>query len=163
MITNIQEFISRNKLVLRSQEEIVERIRSGSSDVEGHVLFPLLDAEHAKELVRKGAFGDEDGDRAGLVDVVMAGLAYMRLLYRRSLSSNEFEVRNGIQTLSAWLWVMGRDDLPELIERSDLYHPYGAPALVAVCDAMGIEVPEDFRDYANYFLMDFDEIEDDDE
>lgn len=55
-----------------------------------------------------------------------------------------------IDKLSAWLWLMGRNDLAETLNDSSLYNPYGAPALVKVCDEMGIEVPEGVREFSKH-------------
>jgi len=43
---------------------------------------------------------------------------------------------------------LGREDLARTIMRDDLYAPYGAPALVKVCDELGILVPANVREFA---------------
>ena len=43
--------------------------------------------------------------------------------------------------LAERLWGLGREDLTELLNDDDLYNPYGAPALIACCERLGIGVP----------------------
>ena len=52
------------------------------------------------------------------------------------------------QKLSAWLWLLNREDLESKIQEDGLYNPYGAPALVEVCKALEINVPESLIEFS---------------
>jgi hypothetical protein len=43
---------------------------------------------------------------------------------------------------------MGRDDLRQILDNEDLYNPYGSPALIKVCEEMGITVPISFIEFS---------------
>ncbi len=53
-----------------------------------------------------------------------------------------------ISYLSDFFKEMGRDDLVKIIKDDSLYDPYGAPAIIEVCDKLNIEVSTSFKEFA---------------
>jgi hypothetical protein len=37
----------------------------------------------------------------------------------------------------------------DMITNDDLYNPYGSPALIAVCNELGIKVPDELIEFSN--------------
>jgi len=53
-----------------------------------------------------------------------------------------------IEYLQDFFVAMGRDDLAKIINDDSLYDPYGAPAIIEVCDKLNIEVSNSFKIFA---------------
>ena len=140
---------------MRTQDEIVARLRAPRGDLlfnfEPDVLLPQLDFDRAREFLKDGATAEEWGratdgveeryplgEAAALRDFrSYAAFAWSKARYHRGLSA----IRS-VQKLSAWAWLLGRDDVLEAVERAD-YAPYGCPKLKVICEAFGFPVPDD--------------------
>jgi hypothetical protein len=44
--------------------------------------------------------------------------------------------------MSAWLWLLGEEELHQFAEDSKNYPQYGAPILKKICEKYGFPVPE---------------------
>ncbi len=150
-------FIAANKLSLkRSEKEIKERIEKGSDPFcfGEAVLIDYLTYENAipylteeyKEKVNKK--GEKWRQITNVKEAAQDFLDYMVFAWGKAENQRGLSASRSIIKLGAWLWLLGREDLSELINNEDLYNPYGAPALIAVCDNMGIKVSDSLREFA---------------
>lgn len=158
----IKKLIEKNNLFLRTQEEIAAKfdILQKSDNLFNfgpEVLLPYLTFENAKsylkeEYVKKVESGEEKWEVPGfsIEKVAKDFLEYMEFAWGKAEDERGISASRSIQKLSVWLWLMNQDDLKRLIEDDELYNPYGAPALIAVCDKMGIKVPESLREFAKH-------------
>jgi len=155
------EFIERNHLSLsRSTDEILERAEKGwgkSLDFTHEVLGDYLPFDTIKhwykaEFVEVVANGEKTAREpiTSLTDAVQDFLDYMNFAWEKAEDERGISACRSIEKLSTWLWLFGRDDLRRLIDDDELYNPYGAPALIAVCNEMGIVVPESLKAFAQH-------------
>ena len=153
-----KEFIERNNLTLgRSQQEIVSQIKEESSNFFSFVPDVLCDYLTLNEA--EGVFSAEylsevaEGKTEHVVitdinEAVQDFLDYMVFAWGKAKDQRGLSAGRSISKLGAWLWLFGREDLETLLNDNGLYNPYGAPALIAVCENLGIEVPEDVVEFA---------------
>lgn len=148
-----QEFVNRNKLQLTTDfEEIFRRARKSKEEIfcnKIEVLYHYLPFNLVKEFLEKEIVEEiESGKRVwtqitDIYETVQDFLDYMVFGWMKALESRSLSASRTIAKLSAWLFLLGREDLSTTIERSDLYAWYGIPALIKICEELGIEVPQD--------------------
>lgn len=147
------EFVEQNKLSLnRTPEEIIKHIQDANDmfGFQSEVLVAYLTFEQAKPLLKPDAQASNWG--ATITDVKEAAqdfLDYMTFAWMKAKDRRGISASRSIEKLAAWLWLMGREDLEELILRDELYNPYGAPALIAVCEKMRVAVPKEVIKFAS--------------
>ncbi len=159
----LQQLIEKNNLKLKSQEEIFakfEELKNSASnslfDFRREVLMSYLTFEAVKsnlteDYIEEIEAGTKVWEPLTTIDsCVKDFLSYMGFAWGKSEDERGLSASRSIQKLSMWLWLMNRDDLQVIIEDDSLYNPYGAPALIEVCDKMGIEVPKSLREFANH-------------
>jgi hypothetical protein len=152
-----KDFIKRNKLKFKPQniikDQFIEEFKNPcffSADV----LIDYLDYQNAKKfLTDEYIQGIESGDKTWVkIDTIEEAaqdfLDYMVFAWMKSEDERGISASRSIEKLGSWLFLMGRDDLSDLIHKKELYNPYGAPALIAVCDAMGIKVPDSLIEFS---------------
>jgi hypothetical protein len=151
-LTATPEFVERNRLRLcRSQEEIVARMKRDDADFLGfgrEVLVDYLSRESAATFLHGEPVPDDWRCVTDTTEAAQDFLDYMVFAWMKAQDQRGISASRSILKLGEWLWLLGRDDLAELANSSALYNPYGAPALVAVCEQMGIPVPASLRDFA---------------
>lgn len=152
-----EEIVTRNNFTLnRTREEILEKL--GVDDFFGNktaVFMDYLDFEDVKkfykqEYVEKIEKGEVEKPQ-GITDIyetVQDMLDYLIFGYDKALDERGLSAGRTIEKLSAWLWLLGRDDLRRLISDDELYNPYGMPALIALTESLGFAVPEECREFA---------------
>jgi len=151
-----EDFVARNNFKLeRTQEEIFKRIKdSNAFDFANDVLIDYLDFETARPLLKieyakKIEEGEEKWEKINDVfETAQDFLDYMVFGWGKALDERGLSASRTISKCGHWLWLMGRDDLRMLISDDSLYDPYGSPALIAVCEKMGIEVPNELKDFS---------------
>ena len=154
-----KDFVKRNNLrLVRTQKEIIERINN--DDIFGFAEDVLLDylswknakKFYKKEYVKKVEDGKEEKPRriTDIYETAQDFLDYMVFGWMKAVDQRGLSAGRTICKLAHWLWLMGRDDLKALIQDDDLYNPYGAPALIAVCKKMGIKVPKYLTEFAKH-------------
>lgn len=154
-----QELISKNNLTLRTQDEISKKFdertsRGGMFDFWPEVLLNYLTFENAKphlkeDYVKEVESGEKKWEDApNLEKTADDFIDYMKFAWGKAEDERGLSASRSISKLSCWLWLMNREDLVRLIEDDDLYNPYGAPALIAVCKEMGIEVPDSLVEFS---------------
>lgn len=156
------EFIDAQKLVLKTQEELAKKFEQITEEAKGkifdfrlEVLMPYMEFETAKpflkqeaiDLVTSGVEPWEYG-KNDIKAIIKEFLDYMQYAWGKAMNQRGISAVRSIQKLSVWLWMLGREDLEDIIDADNLYNPYGAPALVLVCDILGIIVPDDVRSFA---------------
>jgi len=156
------EFISRNNLEFkRTDIEIVARLRDTAEDLFGferEVLANYLSKDaiinftglFKEEYVEKVKSGETSVEVSGLEESAQDFLDYMVFGWMKAMDERANSASRSVSKLGAWLWLFGRDDLRRLIHDDDLFNPYGAPALIKVCGELGIEVPDDLKEFAKH-------------
>ncbi len=154
-----EDFVKRNNLKLvRTEEEIIKRIKNaGWFDFAAEVLVDYLSWKNAKQFYKDDYVKEvESGKRekpkkiTDIYETAQDFLDYMVFGWKKALDKKGLSAIRTINKLSHWLWLMGREDLERLIQNDELYNPYGTPALIAVCEKMGIKVPEDLIEFSKH-------------
>lgn len=154
-----EEFISKNNLKLVPKERLVELVikEKEEDQVFGFGLQVLMAHIDLDTLLKTFPGMDPAGGHEPVQTTEEATqdfLDYMVFAWDKALGQRGLSAGRSIQKLGAWLQVLGRDDLHELINDENLYAPYGAPALIAVCERMGIQVPNDLAEFSKREFMD---------
>jgi len=155
----LQQLIETNKLQLRTQEELAAKFNElqnggGMFDFRPEVLMNYLTFESAKphlkeEYVKEVEAGAKQWEQITTIEKCAEEfLDYMKFAWGKAEDERGISASRSVQKLGMWLWIMNRDDLRRIIEDDDLYNPYGAPALIEVCNQMGIEVPNSLIEFA---------------
>lgn len=154
------EFIERNNLTLeRTVSEIQDRMRDAQAsflDFSSEVYPKFLSVEDSREFFKeeyfdKVASGElEIPPIPSLEEAAQDFLDYMNFAWGKAEDERGISATRSVQKLGAYLWLFGRDDLRRLIDDDELYNPYGAPALIAVCEEMDIDVPDSLREFAKH-------------
>ncbi len=152
------EFIKRNRLGLcRTPDQIVEKCNLYHDVFWILVLEALvnyLPANHASPFFNERyAQKLESGEFSWPVitqteEAAQDFLDYMVFAWMNLLDEEATLAGKSIKKLSSWMWLMGRDDVAAILQDETLYNPYGAPALIKACQELGIEVPNDLREFA---------------
>jgi hypothetical protein len=152
-----EEFVSKNNLSLaRSPQEILKRMHSINdilgferSVLAGFLPFEEIKTVASEEYIQKIESKEEIFYYVSdIYEAVQDFLDYMVFAWMKALDERGISASRSISKLSAWLWLFGRDDLYDLIHNENLYNPYGMPALIEVCKALGIECPKDCLAFA---------------
>lgn len=154
-----QEFIDRNRLLLKSQDEIKDKFADIQKselyfNFKGEVLMDYASYENIKaylkeEYIKKIESGEAKWEAiTSIEECAQDFLDYMNFAWGKAEDERGISASRSIQKLGMWLWLMSREDLAEIIANDDLYNPYGAPALIEVCNQMGIDVPKSLIEFA---------------
>jgi len=152
------EFIAKNNFKLRTQDEIVAKLddntRERFMDFTPDVLVPALEWEFAKKYLKEDYVEkvekeeEKFNDTSDIKTIVQEFLDYMVFAWGKAENQRGLSASRSINKLSAWLWLLNREDLVNTIEDDSLYNPYGAPALIEVCNQLGIDVPESLVEFS---------------
>jgi len=156
-ISYSKKFVKDNKLTFeRSEKEIKGRIEDmgGAFDFDGEVLSKYLPWESVKETYKDEYVAKvESGEKKytkidSIQEAVQDFLDYMVFAWTKAEDERGLSASRSVSKLSAWMWLLGREDLSDILNEEDLYNPYGAPALIKCCEELSIEVPEYFKEFA---------------
>ncbi len=153
------EFIKRNRLGLcRTPDQIVEKCKldDGYSWIPAlkDVLVNYLPTHDASQFFNESYAKElESGESSWSVitqteEAAQDFLDYMVFAWSKALDERGLSAGRSIIKLSSWMWLLGRDDIEATLQDETLYAPYGAPALIKACEELGIEVPDDLREFA---------------
>ena len=156
---DIQEFIKKNNLKLRTQEELKEKfdeLRNSTHlfSFQIDVLIFYLTFEDTKIYLKEEFLKEIEAGTKQWLQIttiercIQDFLDYMEFAFGKAENQRGLSACRSIDKLSIWLWIMNREDLYSIITNEDLYNPYGAPALIEVCDKMDIKVPDSLREFA---------------
>lgn len=154
-----QEFIDKHKFKLRTQEEILEKYKEYEDDgrmfdFRPEVLLEHLSYENSSQFLSdkyKAKISSGEIKYSFVNNVLEATqdfLDYMVFAWMKAQDERGLSASRSIQKLSAWLWLLNREDLESKINEDGLYNPYGAPALVEVCKALEINAPETLIEFS---------------
>lgn len=132
---------------MRTIDQIVQRIR----DIEQQdtlcfrreVLARYLPQERLREFC--GAEADLSTFRqAELTEesVRQEIASYMPFAWEKALGHRGISACRSVAKMSAWLWLLGDDDLVAMCEDEEQYPKYGAPILQAICGKYDIPLPD---------------------
>lgn len=128
---------------MRTQQEIVDRYESiKDQDFFGFkagVLLSRLDYQHAEPYLKPGVTGDEW--EPDTTEPVAAIKDYMGFAWEKALGHRGISASRSVEKIEEWIWLSGDDDLMQKFLAAG-YAQYGVPQLVAVCEHLGIDVPE---------------------
>lgn len=155
------EFIEKNNLKLRSQEEILEKMKKiteeqASMDFSVEVIVYYLNWENIKpylkeEYIEKVENGEEQFNFVtSIEECAQDFLDYMNFAWGKAENQRGISASRSIQKLSTWAWLMGREDISDVLQDDSLYNPYGAPALIKACNMLDISVPESLIEFSKH-------------
>lgn len=143
------EFIARNRLKIDTEAAYkIIKTKTTLFAFAKEVALDYLPFEEVKDLYTeeaKEAF--EKGDKSWHVvtDVREAAqdfLDYMVFAWMKANDERGISASRSIEKLSAWMKILSRPDVAEILEDESLYPMYGKPALRKACEVLGItEVP----------------------
>ncbi len=154
-----EAFIKKNNFKLKPQEEIASRFNDAVAnpqfmDFRTEVLLDYLSLANAKphlkdEYVTEIESGAKEWKQiVSIEEAAQDFLDYMNFAWGKAEDQRGLSASRSIQKLSVWLWLVSREDLCSVIENDDLYNPYGSPALIEVCNMLGIEVPNSVIEFS---------------
>lgn len=152
-----EDFVVKHNFILdRTQDEIFNRIKDNSGlGFCAEVLVSYLNWDKSKEFYKKEFITEvEEGKKphpeiiTDIYETVQDMLDYLIFGYMKALDKRGLSAGRTIEKLKNWLWLLGRDDLKQIVGDDELYNPYGMPALIALTEKLGLEVPEDIREFA---------------
>jgi hypothetical protein len=153
----IDDFIKANSLKLKSAAQIEDRIRNSKSffgfDKEvlvSYAEFATIKDLFKDEFIQKVESGEEKWGIKSIAQAVKDFADYMKFAWGKALDERGISASRSIEKLSAWMWLLSRDDLDNTLNDDDLYNPYGAPALIKCCEILGIEVSDNLREFAKH-------------
>lgn len=68
----------------------------------------------------------------------MAEVGWDKVLGHRGISAGRT-----VEKMTAWLWLLGDDEMVRFAEDDSNYPQYGAPILKAICEKYGFPIPDD--------------------
>jgi hypothetical protein len=129
---------------MRTQDEIVDFLRSHVGGFTVEALIGYLDLAHAKEFLKPTAKAKAEEWKQDPIEGVLKELAdYMAFAWGKVEDHRGISAGRSVQKCSAWAWLLGREDVYEYANNDDHYAQYGAPALKHICEAFGLPVPQD--------------------
>ena len=152
-----QEFIDKNKFVLATPEQIKWFIEdTGDNDLFGFMKQVWLEAlsyedglpfwsDEYKNLVATGE--TEHTFCEWIIDTTQDFLDYLVFGFWKALDERGISAGRTIQKLSAWLLLLGREDLAAEVDDSEFYNPYWIPALIKLCIELSIPYPKELTEY----------------
>lgn len=152
------DFVEKSRFRLnRKPEEIIAKIGecSGMFSFSTEVLIHYLSFEDGKKLFSTDYVKSvESGEtkHVQITDVMEATqdfLDYMVFGWSKALDERGISASRTVGKIGAWLWLLGRDDLEAIVTDDDNYNPYGMPALIEVCEDLGIVVPSECHKFAD--------------
>jgi hypothetical protein len=150
------EFITKNKLTFtRTNDEILKKIKSDDSFLPfgTELLIDYIDYTSAKEFlqedfIKKVESGEEKYKKiTDIKEATQDFLDYMVFAWGKAMDERGISASRSIIKLNTWMWLLGRDDIVEILNDDDLYNPYGAPALIKACEILGIKVPDELKKF----------------
>lgn len=152
-----EDFVSRNNLKLMMPGQIAKRASTMNDDMLGFKIAVMNDyipvqygaAIFNPEFIKAVMAGKEKHEPIDdIYECAQDFLDYMVFAWMKAENERGISASRSIEKLGAWLRIMGREDLHDLIHDNGLYNPYGAPALIKVCKELGIDVPESLIEFS---------------
>jgi hypothetical protein len=146
------EFINKNNFSLIPPDEIVEILDNDNEEdflgFKRQVYLDFLPWDLAKkyfkiEYIQAVEKGEEEYSHVGSVpEATQDFLDYMVFAWMKAMDERGISASRSIQKLSAYMIVLGREDVSKILEDDSSYNPYGRPALKEACEILGISYPD---------------------
>lgn len=124
---------------MRTQDEIVERIKGVQFDFMGTItgdLVEALDFEHARQFLKPDVTEADWHEPADDEKVRAVAIDYLTFAFGKAEDHRGLSANRSVEHFETWLWLLGR--LPD--DWDDIeYAQYGVPKLVAAALALGVE------------------------
>jgi len=155
------EFKAKNRLKLLPYEELLRDFKEFTKNDklffdESDVMLYYLKWEDAKSKITNKEYIEkiESGEKEWRVltdedETVQDFLDYMVFAWGKAEDRRGLSAIRSVMKLGTWLHILSRSDLHGLIHTDGMYDPYGAPALIAVCKDLGIDVPGSLISFAS--------------
>lgn len=132
---------------MRTAEEIVEYIKAddGFLSFQSEVLVPYLPFDEAKQFLKDGVTveGWVELPQPISPERVLADVQeYMKFAWDKALDHRGLSASRSVSKMTAWMWMLGDDELVELCSDDSAYPQYGAPILRAISEKYGCEIPQ---------------------
>lgn len=128
---------------MRTQEEILERIKQVSSEdifgTQTSDLIQFLTYDNAKQFLSKEAAKlIEDGEKEWIPDTdpIAEIKSYMDFAWEKANNRRGLSAIRSLQHMKTWLWLAGEDAMSKSL---DEYTHYGKPQLVKICEKYDID------------------------
>lgn len=153
-----KDFVESNKLSLcRTEEEIIKYSEDfcdffgGIRDVLGNYLSheklklwvgdEYISKVESKEIILPDPITD-------IYETTQDFLDYMRFAWGKAIDEKELSASRSVCKLSAWMWLLNREDISKIIRDDALYNPYGSRALIEAYNMLSIEVPQELIEFS---------------
>lgn len=70
-------------------------------------------------------------------------LDYMVFAWMKAFDERGISASRSVEKLEAWMLILSRPDVAEVLRDPDNYNPYGRPALRKACEMLNISYPDD--------------------
>jgi hypothetical protein len=142
------EFINRNKLSIN--QEAAKKLLEDTGDMFGfskEVAIEFVDYDTAKPnlnntYITKVESGEvEFSFIADVKEATQDFLDYMVFAWDKAMGERGISAGRSIEKLSAWMKILNRPDIADVLQSGSLYSPYGRPALRKACEMLEIKCP----------------------
>ncbi len=145
-----EDFVKRNNFKI-NQDAVIEIIE-GTDDFFGFSKSVAFDYLPLIENTKK-YFKDEylkkienkEIEHIHITDIYEAAqdfLDYMVFAWMKAMDEKGISASRSIYKLSAWMKILNRSDIADILTKDSLYYPYGRPALKEACKQLGIKYPD---------------------
>ena len=140
-----EEFIKNNNLAINI--ETAKSVLNEGDIFNKEVAVYFLPFEVLKSYYKEHSVNTEENDEdwRQITDIKEAAqdfLDYMVFAWKKAIDEKGVSASRSIDKLSAWMRILGRTDIAEILDNDDLFYPYGRPALKKACQILGIKHSE---------------------
>ena len=128
-----------------------EFVKKNNFKIDFSVAFRFLSFEDVKNHLSKEYLEKIEKGEAKYVQVidvmeaVQDFLDYMVFAWMKARDERGLSAVRSLYKLSAWMKILSRPDVADILLDNSLSASYGKPALRKVCDVLGIEAPDDIQ------------------
>lgn len=131
---------------MRSQDEIVARIRAGEKDRffgwDLEVLLPCLDFEHARPLLKPDVTAEKwSGVPKSDDSLREEAVKYLDFAWGKAEDHRGISASRSVEKMTEYLWLLGMNQAVADMAAAG-YAQYGAPKLRVAAEALGQPLPE---------------------
>jgi hypothetical protein len=127
---------------MKSQDEIVEKIKSEKDDFFGAKRgdwIDFLDFEHAKEFLKPEVTAEEWKPKENTPEGIKACIInYLPFAWDKANGCRGISANRSINHMEAYLWLLGDEEFTEKFNHIE-YQYYGKDALIAVSEYVGFD------------------------
>jgi hypothetical protein len=132
---------------MRTPQEIADYYRQEQVNdflnFTAEVLLPYLSAEQVKPFLKESAdLTDWKPEPLSREGVLAAMRGYMEFAWGKVENHRGISASRSVEKMSAWLWILGDEEMVASARDNANYAYYGAPILKKICDVYGFPVPD---------------------